>query len=119
MVSAKARNPKLAASGDDPSRMRAAPPSTFFFQSAAASVPGGATKMSAEAADPGTCPTDERIAGHEPDCGPSTANVPPKQAGSIAKAMKLFRKRIPNPGPEIIEIRPVGIPLIHQIGSPY
>src|SRR5271154_2001959 len=102
--------------------MRAAPPSIFFFQSTAVGVPGGAMKISAEAAGPGTCPTDERTVGHEPDCGPSTANVPPKQAGAIAKKtsgrMRLFRERIPYAGPEIIEVRPVRISLIHQISPP-
>ena len=101
--------------------MSAAPFSTLLFQSADAGVPGGATKISADAAGAGICPTDERIAGHDPAAGPSTANVPPAQNGATvsaaARQRKLFRKCIPDPCAEIVEVRPVRIAFVDQINS--
>src|ERR1700742_870238 len=95
--------------------MSAAPFSTLFFQSADAGVPGGATKISADAAGAGIWPTEERIAGHEPAAGPSTANVSPAQNGAKASNRKLFRKRIPDPRAKIVEVGPVRIALVDQV----
>src|SRR5437868_1879081 len=103
-VSVLIRNPKLAASGDAPSRIRAAPDFTFACQSADAAVVGVATKISAVAAGPGMWPTAESTAGHEPVSGPSVLNVPPKHAGASSAANRLLSKRIPDPCAEIVEI---------------
>src|SRR5579863_3716480 len=83
-VSGWARNPKLAASGEEPSRITTAPLPTLALQSAEAGVFGGAIKMSADAGAPAMCPTDDRIAGHELGCGPRTANMPAGQSGLAA-----------------------------------
>ncbi len=115
-VSSRGRKPKLAAKGDEPSRISAAPTRTLFRQSAAAGVPGGATKMSACAAGAAMWPTEERIAGHDPARGPRIANVPATPCGAIRRASRrLFRKCIPDTRAKVVEIGSPRISRVDQI----
>src|SRR5438128_2019659 len=111
-VSSRGRNPKLTASGEEPSIINAVPFFTLLCQSAAAPVPGGATKISAAPAGPGTWPAEERTAGHDPVCVPSTAKVPPQHAGGRSRAAMLLRKRVPHPHPKVVEIGPPRIAFV-------
>src|SRR5437660_11410395 len=63
-------------------------------------------------------PTEERTAGHDPACGPSTAKVPPAQKGASRSATsrnRLFRNRIPHTHAEIGEVGAARIAFIAQI----
>src|SRR5579863_2421562 len=91
MVVGCGRKPKLAARGDEPSRMSAAPLSTLTFQSAAAGVPEGATIISADAGSANMWPTEVRIAGQGPGCEPRTVKVPAEHRGARASRITAFR----------------------------
>ena len=81
-------------------------------------APRGATKISALAAAACTWPAEDRIAGHGPACGPSTAKVPPEQANAKkGRTKRLFRKCIPETCAEIEKIRTAGIVFVHQIDA--
>src|ERR1022692_3699041 len=120
-VSGCGRKPKPAASGEEPSRMRAAPLSILLFQSVEAGVAEGATMMSADASGPNMWPTDERMTGQGLAWVPRTVKVPAEHRGARARNTtgfrSLFCKCIPDTYPEVIEIGPAGIGYVYQIDA--
>src|ERR1700722_19334947 len=117
----------MAASGEEPSRMRAVPFAILVFQSADAGVAGGATKISADAAGPSMWPAGERMDVQAPDGGPRTVKVPAehipaeqsgaKRTAAIERRRNLFCDCIPDACAEVPKIRTMRIAFIAEIDA--
>src|SRR5581483_2196431 len=65
-------------------------------------------------------PIEERIAGQPPGSPPAMwkVSVAPRQEPSASSNNPLARERIPHSHADIVEVGPVRIELVHQVGSP-
>src|SRR6185312_1150293 len=119
-ISDSGRKPRLAARGEEPSRMMAARRSRRVCHSGDRGVPGGATKISESSDVPGKCPAAERMELQEPAGAAGTKNVPANPGATASSRMsRLFRECIPDARAKIDKIRAARIAFIPQIHTAY